>query len=401
MEAGEALDKWVKDGLLPRELAGRLRDSLESYEDPQKSSGAIRILVFVGSVLIGGGLLLFIASQWGEQSPTSRLLLLIAIYGVVVAAAAIADRQKLGETAQGLWFVASIAAGANIFLVGQIFNLPLNYWQGTLLWLIATLAMGWASPSLAQGWLAIGLAVLTLGWISVPSSSFFDQWAFLWEGAGIRPLLALVGLALIAGSVLATDTDFEFLLRPARATGALLIAAPLTVSTFHAAAFAGVFQIDFRLFHAVVIAASLAVIALGWFRRPNPIVGYALLTVGVLLAVLLPQASASDSDSIFGSDNLPWLAESFESSELLFGLYTAVIFGLAVLTIVMGQRHKIPALVNAGIAIVAVLTISIYIGRLAGTLETSLAVLLGGVLLVGGAIFLERKRRDLVAGAAR
>ena len=86
MEAGEALDKWVKDGLLPRELAGRLRDSLESYADPQKSSGAIRILVFVGSVLIGGGLLLFIASQWGEQSPTSRLLLLVAIYGVVVAA---------------------------------------------------------------------------------------------------------------------------------------------------------------------------------------------------------------------------------------------------------------------------------------------------------------------------
>ena len=124
-------------------------------------------------------------------------------------------------------------------------------------------------------------------------------------------------------------------------------------------------------------------IALGWFRRPNPIVGYALVTVGVLLAVLLPQTSASDSDPIFGSDNLPWLAESFEDSELLFGLYTAVIFGLAVLTIVMGQRHKIPALVNAGIAIVAVLTISIYIGRLAGTLETSLAVLLGGVLLVG------------------
>lgn len=401
MEAGEALDRWVDDGLLPRELAGRLRESLDSYGDPHKGSGAIRILVFVGSILIGGGLLLFIASQWGDQSPTSRLILLLAIYSVIVAAAAVADRQNLADTAQGLWFVASVAAGTNIFLVGQIFNLPLNYWQGTLLWLIVTLAMGWASPSLAQGWLAIALAVLTLGWISVPSSRFFDQWAFLWEGEGIRPLAALVGVGFIAGSVLGAETDFEFLLRPARAIGALLIAVPLTVSTFHSEAFAAVFQMDFRIFHAAVIVGALGVITLGWLRRPNPIVGYALVTIGALLAVLLPQTAASENDSLYNSDNLPWLAQTFKDSALLYGLYTAVIFGLAIATIIVGQRYKLPALVNAGIATVAVLTISIYIGRLAGTLATSLAVLLGGVLLVGGAILLERKRRDLVLEATR
>ena len=53
-----------------------------------------------------------------------------------------------------------------------------------------------------------------------------------------------------------------------------------------------------------------------------------------------------------------------------------------------------------GVVVVAVLIMSIYIGRVAGELPTSIAVLLGGVLLVAGPVFLERKRRDLVAEVA-
>jgi uncharacterized membrane protein len=397
MDAGDALDRWVSDGLIPAELAGQLRASLETYVGPRKTSNAIRVLVFVGSLLIGGGLLLFIASQWGEQSPTFRLILLVGIYAAVVGAAALADWQRLETTASGLWFVASITAGVNIFLIGQIFNLPLNYWQGTLLWLIVTLAMGWASPSLAQGWLAAVLFVLTLGWVSVPSSRFFDQWAFLWESSGVKALLPLVGLALISGSVLVKATDFEFLLRPARSLGALLIAVPITVSTFHPEAFVFIFRVDFRVCHAVVIFASGLVLALGWFRRPNPLLGYTLVVVGAVLAALLPQVVDSNNRS----DTISWLADPFQDSELLFGIYTAVIFALALVAIIVGQKYRVPALVNAGITIVAVLTISIYIGRLAGALPTSIAVLLGGVLLVGGAVFLERKRRDLLLEVSR
>ena len=43
--------------------------------------------------------------------------------------------------------------------------------------------------------------------------------------------------------------------------------------------------------------------------------------------------------------------------------------------------------------------LSLYIGRIAGSLPTSLAVLLGGLLLVGGGVFLERKRSDLTTEA--
>jgi uncharacterized membrane protein len=44
----------------------------------------------------------------------------------------------------------------------------------------------------------------------------------------------------------------------------------------------------------------------------------------------------------------------------------------------------------------ATLILATYIGRVAGALPTSLAVLVGGVLVVAVAVVLERKRRDMI-----
>jgi len=388
MDATDALTLWLSDGVIDSELAERMRISLASREEPERANKLIWILVSIGAVLIGGGLLLFIASQWDQSSPMRRLGLLFGIYVLIGASAALADYRKLGVTARGLWFLSSIAVGVNIFLVGQIFNLPLNYWQGTLLWMIAALAMGWASPSSAQGWLAVPLGILTLGWISTPSSQFFDQGAFLFEPGGIKALLPLIGIGLIAIALLVKGTAGNWLVRPLAGFAALLIAVPITVSTFHPVAFEAIFEFDARLFHGVVVVAVVGLVALAWLRTPTT---YLLIGFGAVVALLLavlPQAGGSGS----------WMAPGFNSSEVLFGIYTAVIFGLAVATILAGQHFAVRALVNVGFASVSVMLVALYIGRIAGELPTSLAVIGGGLFLVGGAIFLERKRREVTAG---
>ena len=238
MDASEALAMWERSGEIDSAHASRLRTSLASHDDPERANKIIWVLVSIGALLVGGGLLLFIAGQWDQSAPLRRLLLLFLVYFLTVAGAALCDRQRLHTTARGLWFLSSIAVGANIFLVGQVFNLPLNLWQGTLLWMTATLAMGWASPSSAQGWLAVALGILTLGWISKPTSQFFEQGEFLWAPGSIRPLLPVVGLALVAIATLVQATEFDWLKKPSQAFGATFVAAPLTVSTFHPAAFA-------------------------------------------------------------------------------------------------------------------------------------------------------------------
>lgn len=386
------MSMWLAEGQIDADLAERLRSSLQAHEEPEKANKLIWILVSIGAVLIGGGLLLFIASQWDQSSPLRRLALLFGIYVLTIAGAALADRQHLGITARGLWLLSSIAVGVNIFLIGQVFNLPLNYWQGTLLWMIATLAMGWAAPSSAQGWLAVPLGILTLGWISTPSAQFFDQGAFLWDSGGIRPLLPVIGLGLVALALLVEATDFGFLDKPATAFGALMVSGPITISTFHPDAFAWIFQINFRAFHLVVIVIAVALVAAVWNRTPGSPLVMAFVAVTVLLVALLPQV---DGRSLtFDDETVSWLADTFRDSELAFGLYTAVIFGLAVATIVAGQQFAIRSLVNVGFAMVSVLLLAVYIGRIAGELPTSLAVIFGGLLFVGGAIFLERKRRE-------
>jgi len=398
MDATEALAVWVAEGQIDSDLAERLRTSLAAHDEPQRTNKIIWVLVSIGAVLTGAGLLLFIASQWDQSSPLRRLALLFTIYLLVVGAAALADRQQLGVTAKGLWFLSSIAVGVNIFLVAQIYNLPLNYWQGTLLWLIATMAMGWASPSSAQGWLAVPLGLLTLGWISTPTSQFFEQGEFLFAPGGLRPLVPLVGLGLVATAMVVDATLFDWLKQPAAAFGAVLVAVPIVVSTFHPMAFAWIFQVDVRPFHLVVGLGAVALIVVAWLQDRSSPFGLAGAAVTGLLMALLPQVS--DDDGLLDGDSLPWLAESFDNSELLFGLYTAVIFGLAVATIMAGQYYAKPVLVNIGYAMVSVILFALYVGRIAGELPTSLAVIGGGLALISGAIFLERRRRGAISTMA-
>jgi len=398
MDATEALAVWVAEGQIDSDLAERLRTSLAAHDEPQRTNKIIWVLVSIGAVLTGAGLLLFIASQWDQSSPLRRLALLFTIYLLVVGAAALADRQQLGVTAKGLWFLSSIAVGVNIFLVAQIYNLPLNYWQGTLLWLIATMAMGWASPSSAQGWLAVPLGLLTLGWISTPTSQFFEQGEFLFAPGGLRPLVPLVGLGLVATAMVVDATLFDWLKQPAAAFGAVLVAVPIVVSTFHPMAFAWIFQVDVRPFHLVVGLGAVALIVVAWLQDRSSPFGLAGAAVTGLLMALLPQVS--DDDGLLDGDSLPWLAESFDNSELLFGLYTAVIFGLAVATIMAGQYYAKPVLVNIGYAVVSVILFALYVGRIAGELPTSLAVIGGGLALISGAIFLERRRRGAISTMA-
>lgn len=397
MDASDALGLWLSEGLLDAEQASRLQGSLDAREEPERASRFVWLLASIAAVLIGGGLLLFIASQWDQSSPERRLLLLLAIYFLSVGGAALADQQRLRTTATGLWFLSSILVGVNIFLTGQVFNLPLNYWQGTLLWMIAALAMGWASPAPAQGWLVVPLAVLTLGWISTPSSEFYEQWEFLFGAGGIRPFLPVIGLTLVAVSILVAGRPFEWLSVPARVTGALLIAVPIVISTFHPVAFAFVFQIDVRVFHLLLLGSCMALVAIVAVRQTNRLLGLSFAAVGALLLVILPQVSARNINELDSSDTTSWLAESFGRSELLFGAYNALVLALGIATVAAGQRFGIRAMVNGGFGVVGVLLLAIYVGRIAGELPTSFAVILGGLLLLGGAVFLERKRRDVIA----
>jgi uncharacterized membrane protein len=148
----------------------------------------------------------------------------------------------------------------------------------------------------------------------------------------------------------------------------------------------------------VVVALAVTLVGAVWKRSPASPLVLGFGTVAALLLALLPQVA--DGRGLLDSGTVPWLAGTFDASDFAFGVYSAVIFGLAVATILAGQHFAVRGLVNVGFAAVSVLLLSLYVGRIAGALPTSLAVIFGGLLLVGGAIFLERKRREVTAAVA-
>lgn len=398
MQAGEAIEVWLRDGLISPEHAHVLRQSLEEHEAPRRSVGFVQLLAFAGAALVGAGLLAFIGGQWDQQAPARRLLLVLIVYAFIVGAAALAARQQLHVASRALWFLSTISAGVVIFLIGQIYNLPLNWWLGAGLWAAIAVVTGWASPSFGQGLVAVVLGVLTLGWISTPSAEFFDQAAFLVDPRGLRPLIALVGVALIALAVLVDGTDFGFLGEPARGIGVTFIAVPLIISTFAPELFALVFEIEFRLFHVLVAIACIALAAAAVRRNPRSPLAIVAAVVTVLWVLLMPRVDATPSTRFFDHmDRVPWLSPLLFDSSIAMWLWGAVVFVLALGATELGRRYEIPALVSVGFASMGILLIATYIGRIAGALPTALALLVGGIFIIAVAIGLERKRRDLIA----
>jgi uncharacterized membrane protein len=378
-----ALAHWVREGLLTSDHAETLRANLEGAQ-PER---AIRAFAVIGAVLAGLGVILFVASNWAAMGPVARVVVLFAAYGAAVFGAAFADRKALPRSAESGWLLASLIFGANIFLLAQIFNYTLTYWQGPFWWMVGVLALGWTRQSTWQAALAVPLGLLALGWVGGGEGWFFDdELEFLVSDRGLRPILPLVGIGLVSLSLLADRADtWQFASAPAFRWGALLAAVPLVVSTTSVDAARAIFQFtgSLKQILTVMVVAVLAGLALrfGAFRsrEGRPLVGAAI----VFFSLVLVQAGDG-----------PWIA----SGPFPFGLYVLVVFALALAAIWVGVRADNPRLVNVGMAGTGVLILIQYFSWTFELLDRSLVFVGGGLLLIALSVVLERKRRTLVSG---
>jgi len=367
----QKLRRWVDSGLIDSEAAERIRRFEAAPERlAAKSAGLhwpVVLAVALGALMVGAGVLLFVASHWDQLSPGQRFaLVLVMVGGFHLAAGALKPRlPALGIALHG---VGTVALGAGIFLAGQIFNLQEHWPGGILLWAIGAM-LGWA---VLRDWLQGTLTVLLVpGWIASEWSVRTDR------HSGMERLLvefvALLSIAYLGARGGAQESSH--LRRALVAIGAIALL-PAT----------GILSIvghEFSWRHPAAMSSAMS-------------------AAGILMAFALPLVVAwvlRGRAALWVAGFAVWVyllgrmdAREFNQNLAIYGLYALGSIALVLWGLQEHRRER----VNLGVAGFALTVIAFYFSTVMDKLGRSASLIGFGLLFLLGGWQLEKFRRRLV-----
>ncbi|KLU65634.1 hypothetical protein DEAC_c22640 [Desulfosporosinus acididurans] len=130
------LDYYGKNGLISDQ---QKKDILELYEI-KEGLNLIRTVVTIGAILVGLGILSFIASNWDGLNNIAKLSIIFGTYCAANAAGyAVTDHYP--KTGRSLIYLGTLVYGAGIFLIGQMYNFGGDFSGAFLLWAVGVVPM--------------------------------------------------------------------------------------------------------------------------------------------------------------------------------------------------------------------------------------------------------------------
>ena len=142
------LEIWRREGIIQDIQYDQL---IQRYQlnTPDTSSRDlfITVLIGLGSILIGLGIITFVAANWQELSRTFKVVLLLSLFVTVTIAGfyfwkrGSQPSQRIGNA---LLILSSLILGANMALMGQIYHINEPYYKLMLAWGIGVLAMAYS-----------------------------------------------------------------------------------------------------------------------------------------------------------------------------------------------------------------------------------------------------------------
>jgi len=376
------LVRWRGAGLLDEPTESAIRRYEEAQATPSGRRWQVILALVLGGILLGAGVLLFVAAHWDDVSPIGRLALVMAMLAMFHIAG-IASRERFSGFATTMHALGTIASGAAIALVGQIFNMQEHWPAAVMLWAMCAVAGWWLLGDEFQQTLAL---LLTPAWL-------ICEWgnrASVYNGSDVflgRMLAMLAAVYLTAFLHSRRRVVFGILFAVA---GVALIAA--TVDLSEGWNFNGYYRHDWGF-----VPLSLRL----W--------GYAMLLLTLGLAWLLEKKSVVPA-AVVGAMvfALPWLHvmitdntgySTWRHPEPMVAMY-ALVAAACVFLAWWGVHEASKALVNYGIAAFALTVMWFYFSSVMDKLGRSLGLIVLGVLFLAGGWMLEMARRRLVASFA-
>jgi uncharacterized membrane protein len=372
----DLIRKWLDEGTINQSQAEKMRADLEEYKTESRSKKQVIAFSTIGSILIGIGAILFVASNWEKIGDTVRILLLA---GSTVAIHYVGyylrfENKKYPRLGFALLFLSALFFGASLFLIAQIYNINANSSTLILIWLLGVLPLiyGYRSSTV------VGLCSL-----------LFYLWIGLLYGErnGSNELLNILDTYLISGIALYL-------------TGILHELSEKVKDASAAFKFMGLQAVLFVLFIRTFGS---------WESKGEEIVPviYALLGI-VFLAVLLSkslrlkitnfQTGMSLAVISFLMAGITLIAiYSPMSKEVYIGFFNIVFLGLLVLLLYAGYNSEDIEIVNTAMFWFIPLIFARYFDFFWELLPRSFFFMLGGLALLTISVVLERKRRELKA----
>jgi len=211
--------QWQADGLISEEQADAILEryglstedwppgepaaagstgSVVSAEDLAERSTlisrAVSIIGVMGALLVGLGIIIYIAANWDGIPVWARVTMLVGLTAAINAAGwfllARLDYPRIGVA---MLVVGALAYGASIHLIAQIYHVPVNHPNLTTAWFLGVLPMGYVVRSRLLVGVSLALLVLSMG--------FRTQWWLEYYGVETFLLLAPLTLAISAAVV--------------------------------------------------------------------------------------------------------------------------------------------------------------------------------------------------------
>ena len=197
-----AILDWSDQG---RIAAGRLREALELAGAMPDAAGwrrfLDRVLLFMGVVLVGSGLIFFLAFNWRELGRYAKFALAEA---PILAALGFAWRYGVdGIAGKAALLLASILAGALLALVGQTYQTGADTFELFAAWAAAILPWVLVArfPPLWVAWIALANVAVALYFLTMGLlwGMLFAPEKLLWLLFGLNTVALAIWEALAAG----------------------------------------------------------------------------------------------------------------------------------------------------------------------------------------------------------
>ncbi|MCB1195168.1 DUF2157 domain-containing protein [bacterium] len=137
------LEKWVNEGIISVDTAQKMQNDIEAFRKEKRSSKIIACLSTLGSILLGIGVILFIASNWRTVSHTVKTILLTIcmLFTYWLGCECAFFRKTLPKAGASLLLLSALLFGTSLFVVTQAYHFPANHHLLPLIWLLAVLPM--------------------------------------------------------------------------------------------------------------------------------------------------------------------------------------------------------------------------------------------------------------------